>query len=136
MLSAAAPKLRISAVATKALRSSRFRPELSAGNQTQFPVDLLPQAVTKFNAVQEDDRPSFGGGFGQPGAGKAKPKQKRVVSASARAGLQFPVGRLRRWMKESAYGFRIGGTAPTYMAAVMEYMTAEVLFACLTTSFA
>ena len=49
-------------------------------------------------------------------------------SRSIRAGLQFPVGRLHRFLKERMNAAqRVGGTAAVYAAAVMEYLTAEVL---------
>jgi histone H2A len=53
---------------------------------------------------------------------KASPKTK-----SSRAGLQFPVGRLHRYLKEGRYGDRVGQGAPVFMAAVLEYLTVEVL---------
>ncbi|KJE97880.1 histone H2A [Capsaspora owczarzaki ATCC 30864] len=46
---------------------------------------------------------------------------------SSRAGLQFPVGRLERFLRSGAYARRIGGGAPVYLAAVLEYLTAEIL---------
>ena len=48
-------------------------------------------------------------------------------SRSARAGLQFPVGRIHRLLKKGNYAGRIGAGASVYLAAVMEYLTAEVL---------
>ena len=48
-------------------------------------------------------------------------------SMSARAGLQFPVGRIHRYLKKGDYAKRIGSGAPVYLAAVMEYLTAEIL---------
>ena len=54
-------------------------------------------------------------------------KSGKSVSRSARAGLQFPVGRLARYLKEGGYASRVGGAAPVYMAAVLEYIVAEVL---------
>jgi histone H2A len=45
---------------------------------------------------------------------------------SKRAGLQFPVGRVKRQMKEH-WKMRVGAGAPVYLAAVLEYMTAELL---------
>jgi len=52
---------------------------------------------------------------------------KKSTSRSARAGLTFPVGRVSRYLREGRYAKRIGGGAPVYMAAVLEYLCAEVL---------
>ncbi len=65
-------------------------------------------------------------GKGKRGKGKGKGKGKNQ-SRSARAGLQFPVGRLARYLKKGGYSKRVGGAAPVYMAAVLEYIVAEVL---------
>lgn len=56
--------------------------------------------------------------------GKAKAKSK---SRSNRAGLQFPVGRIHRLLRKGNYAERVGAGAPVYLAAVMEYLAAEVL---------
>merc|ERR1712202_69645 len=48
-------------------------------------------------------------------------------SRSSRAGLQFPVGRIHRLLRKGNYGHRVGAGAPVYMAAVLEYLTAEIL---------
>ncbi|KAI3506816.1 hypothetical protein L1887_21381 [Cichorium endivia] len=64
-----------------------------------------------------------------PAAAANKDKdKKRPISRSARAGLQFPVGRIHRHLKTrtSANG-RVGATAAVYSAAILEYLTAEVL---------
>ena len=61
---------------------------------------------------------------GRGKGGKAKGKAK---SRSSRAGLQFPVGRIHRLLRKGNYGERIGAGAPVYLAAVMEYLAAEVL---------
>eukprot|EP00899_Mesostigma_viride_P018673 jgi/Mesvir1/26807/Mv20571-RA.1 len=60
------------------------------------------------------------------GRGKGK-AGKKAVSRSAKAGLQFPVGRVARYLKAGKYATRIGAGAPVYLAAVMEYLAAEVL---------
>ena len=44
-----------------------------------------------------------------------------------RAGLQFPVGRIHRLLRKGNYAERVGAGAPVYLAAVMEYLAAEVL---------
>lgn len=56
--------------------------------------------------------------------GKVKAKAK---SRSSRAGLQFPVGRIHRMLRKGNYAERVGAGAPVYLAAVMEYLAAEVL---------
>ena len=63
------------------------------------------------------------------GKGKAKGKAKatKSVTRSAKAGLNFPVGRIMRFLKKGRYAQRIGAGAPVYLAAVLEYLTAEVL---------
>jgi len=59
--------------------------------------------------------------------GKAPKKGYRRPSKSARSGLQFPVGRVYRYMKKSGVANRIGAGAPVYLTAVLEYLCAEVL---------
>jgi histone H2A len=63
-------------------------------------------------------------GKGGRSAGASKGKQ---TSRSKRAGLQFPVGRIHRHLREGRYASRIGAGAPVYAAAVLEYLTAEIL---------
>ena len=60
------------------------------------------------------------------GRGKGK-TGKKSVSRSAKAGLQFPVGRIARYLKVGKYATRVGAGAPVYLAAVLEYLAAEVL---------
>jgi histone H2A len=64
---------------------------------------------------------------GKAKGGKGKHAGAKTMSRSARAGLQFPVGRLARFMKKGRYTERVGAGAPVYMAAVLEYLVAEVL---------
>ncbi|KAI9528661.1 hypothetical protein NQZ68_018899 [Dissostichus eleginoides] len=62
-------------------------------------------------------------GRGKTG-GKARAKAK---TRSSRAGLQFPVGRVHRHLRKGNYAHRVGAGAPVYLAAVLEYLTAEIL---------
>lgn len=55
------------------------------------------------------------------------PSKKASQTRSSRAGLQFPVGRIHRHLRKGNYSDRVGAGAPVYLAAVMEYLTAEVL---------
>ncbi|KAK9804745.1 hypothetical protein WJX72_003207 [[Myrmecia] bisecta] len=61
------------------------------------------------------------------GRGKGKTAGKKSVSKSTKAGLQFPVGRIARYLKKGKFASRIGAGAPVYLAAVLEYLAAEVL---------
>uniref|UniRef100_A0A0L8GSZ5 Histone H4 n=1 Tax=Octopus bimaculoides TaxID=37653 RepID=A0A0L8GSZ5_OCTBM len=61
---------------------------------------------------------------GRGKGGKVKGKSK---TRSSRAGLQFPVGRIHRLLRKGNYAQRVGAGAPVYLAAVMEYLAAEVL---------
>ncbi|XP_053307569.1 histone H2AX-like [Spea bombifrons] len=62
-------------------------------------------------------------GRGKSG-GKVRAKAK---TRSSRAGLQFPVGRVHRLLRKGNYAERVGAGAPVYLAAVLEYLTAEIL---------
>ena len=77
--------------------------------------------------------------------GKASGGETKGQSRSAKAGLQFPVGRVHRLLKRGNYAQRVGAGAPgmlcnlaaslvfltrcfsVYLAAVLEYLAAEIL---------
>lgn len=54
-------------------------------------------------------------------------KKTTKLSRSSRAGVIFPVGRMMRYLRRGTYKYRIGMGAPVYMAAVIEYLAAEIL---------
>ncbi|WOO77131.1 Histone H2A [Vanrija pseudolonga] len=65
---------------------------------------------------------SSGGKSGGKAGGETKSS-----SRSSKAGLQFPVGRIHRLLKKGNYAQRVGSGAPVYLAAVLEYLAAEIL---------
>lgn len=58
---------------------------------------------------------------------------KRIIkrgakgNKSSKAGITFPVGRSAKLLRKGNYASRIGAGAPIYLAAVLEYLVAEVL---------
>ena len=69
-----------------------------------------------------------GGKGGKGKGGKFSSGKKAPQSKSARAGLQFPVGRIHRILRNTINSKdRVGASAAVYTAAILEYLTAEVL---------
>ena len=63
------------------------------------------------------------------GKGKGKKSRKGATgkSKSTKAGIQFPVGRIGRYLKKGGFAKRVGVGAPVFLAAVLEYLVAETL---------
>ena len=61
------------------------------------------------------------------GRGRGGKVKKSPKSTSSKAGLQFPVTRIRRYLKKGNYGHPRGMGGSIYLAAVLEYLTAEIL---------
>ncbi|RWS09957.1 histone H2A-like protein [Dinothrombium tinctorium] len=61
------------------------------------------------------------------GRGKGGKVRGKAKSRSMRAGLQFPVSRVHRYLRKGNFSDKVGGGAPVYLAAVLEYLAAEVL---------
>lgn len=68
----------------------------------------------------------FGIGKGKGKGGRGGDK-KTSTSSSTKAGLQFPVGRIARYLRQGKFATRMGAGAPVYLAAVLEYLCAEIL---------
>ena len=84
------------------------------------------------SATKEKGAAKAKGGRGpRTGGGK---KSGDTQTRSFRAGLQFPVGRIHRQLREGRYASRVGAGAPVYLAAVLEYLYAY-LFPFLSVKF-
>ncbi|CAN9091879.1 unnamed protein product [Alternaria alternata] len=64
---------------------------------------------------------------GGKSGGKASGSKSSAQSRSSKAGLAFPVGRVHRLLRKGNYAQRVGAGAPVYLAAVLEYLAAEIL---------
>jgi histone H2A len=82
--------------------------------------------IHRVSAPGSSPAPTPSGGKAKAGRGKGDAKDKKV-STSTKAGLQFPVGRIKRYLKNGKYASRIGVGAPVYLAAILEYLTAEII---------
>jgi histone H2B len=88
--------------------------EIQTAVRLELPGELAKHAVSEgTKAVTKFTASGSGGGGG------------RSRSASFKAGLQFPVGRVKRILRDHLK-VRIGSGAPVYLAAVLEYLCAEV----------
>jgi histone H2A len=61
------------------------------------------------------------------GRGKGGNSKGKFKTRSSRAGLQFPVGRVHRFLRNGNYAQRVSAGAPVYLSAVLEYLAAEIL---------
>ena len=64
---------------------------------------------------------------GKIGGKGGRGKEGSKMSKSDRAGLTFPVARFNRHLKKGRYARRIGAGAGVYVAAILEYLCAEIL---------
>ena len=58
---------------------------------------------------------------------KGKSTKKTQVSRSQKASVTFPVGRIGRHMRRLRLAERLGGSAPVFMAGVLDYLVSEML---------
>jgi histone H2A len=58
---------------------------------------------------------------------KGKSDGKKKTSSAVKAGLQFSPARMTRYLRRHLTSSRISPSAGVYMAAVIEYLSAEIL---------
>ncbi|PFH50350.1 hypothetical protein AMATHDRAFT_61151 [Amanita thiersii Skay4041] len=83
---------------------------------------MAPNSSTKAGGGKSKSGTAAGAQAGGPG------EPRTIRTRSQKAGLQFPVGRIHRYLKQrTQYNVRIGAKAAVYTSAILEYLTAEVL---------
>jgi histone H2A len=85
---------------------------LLSGEMTKHALSEGAKAVTKYNASL---------------AGSVSPRKSAPRSTASRAGLTFSPSRTKRLIKILYPGIRVSEGAPVYLAATLEYITAEIL---------
>ena len=80
------------------------------GELSKHAISEGTKAVTKYNALRAEKEPG-------------QPKQRRSYGA----GLTFPISRIGHLIRINMSSDRMGETAPVYLAAVLEYLCAEIL---------
>ena len=61
------------------------------------------------------------------GSKKGRTAAKKGGNRSKKAGLIFPIGRVGSMLRRGQYARRVGASSAVYLAAVLEYLTAELL---------
>lgn len=106
-------------------------PPKASQSSTQSPVKKVVKSKLKMHilwcesCVQLRNLLTILLGVGGKG-GRGKPAGKSITK-SKRAGLQFPVARVGRYLRKAKISPRVGTGAMVYTAAILEYLCAEVL---------
>ncbi|XP_041065223.1 histone H2A-beta, sperm-like [Carcharodon carcharias] len=88
------------------------------------PVESQAEALNEEDADEEETLaldPTLTATSSARGKGGAKAK-----TCSSRASLQFPVGCIHRLLRKGHYAERVGSGAPIYLAAILQYLTAQI----------
>ncbi|RUS83166.1 hypothetical protein EGW08_009066 [Elysia chlorotica] len=114
--------------------SAKCRLNRRAGRECNIPTDIENAIVDKIHCrtkyitfLDGITSNEFKTRYIMSGRGKGGKVKGKSKSRSSRAGLQFPVGRIHRLLRKGNYAERVGAGAPVYLAAVLEYLAAEVL---------
>ena len=88
---------------------------------------VIPKSKSRKPRTARSSSPSHKAPSKAGKGAKSGKASRGTKTMSSRAGLTFPVGRIKRHLKTNDPHNRISKGAPVYMAAVLEYMAAEIL---------
>jgi histone H2A len=104
------------------------RPPFAPRPAAPFPACLAaPRRPTAPSARARSPRRRLPPSPPAGGRGKKAAASGKKSTSSSKAGLQFPVGRIARYIRKQKVATRVGAGAPVYLAAVLEYLAAEIL---------
>merc|ERR1712023_544797 len=83
--------------------------------------------IEEDNSLEEMNKENSKTNFNADDHVKTNKSNKKIMSKSLKAGIQFPVGRVSRNLRKGRYGDRIGVGASVYLASVLEYLAVEVV---------
>lgn len=104
-----------------------FKEILEKKIEEEQQVSTLTISPLNFGSISSSPQLSLNQSFGQTVPSMNVPKKKLMKSRSQRAGLVFPVGRTHRNLKKHIKSGRVTPGASVYMAAVLEYLVAEMM---------
>jgi hypothetical protein len=109
------------------VRILRFRKHRDARSSSRFfvPLTFFSFSIISYLSTFSTHPPflnysTLNMSSGGKSGGKAGGADTKSQSRSAKAGLQFPVGRIHRLLRRGNYAQRIGAGAPVYLSAVLE----------------
>ncbi|KAM5290168.1 uncharacterized protein AAES06_006915 [Glossophaga mutica] len=106
----------------------RTLPHLAAPYRTETSRRTLQRTTELGRSDQEHPTPSMPGQRRRRGSsGTGHRRQRGVRTRTARAELLFSVSHLERLLREGHYAQHLTSSAPVFLAAIVQYLTATVL---------
>lgn len=100
---------------------NRTGDSISNASSASEPMDTTNENLNETPVPDRTRRPDT------PRPGRQTRRKTGRVSGAAKAGLIFPVGRIRKYLKQLEPGHRHSNKSAVYVAAVLEYLIVELL---------
>ena len=100
--------------------------EIQSAVYSIFPGELAKHAVKEGSKAVMNYNINMSSYDDNKTSKKSAGGKRSATSASTRAGVTMSVARARRIIRHLSYGGRLGTGAPVYLAAVLEYIAAEI----------
>jgi len=104
-----------------------LHPAFASFFSSSFVFDFIALPKTMSAVVKEDQGTNVKLSRAKKARAPPTAGAGKKISKSSLASLTFPVGRVRRYMKEGGYSSRVSESAAVYLTSILEYLAAEVL---------